>query len=435
MQIRIKFTQLANAQAFHIAQNAVYTMDLEDYLVHVVPSEMPSKWAPEALKVQAVCSRTYAANNIMTRAKDTYDVDDTTSFQAFHANEEATSTDTAIKATAGQFVLYDGKPIYAVFSASNGGEVESAKQRWGKDYPYLIAEPDPWDAKAGLPKDGHGVGMSQNGANQGALEGNDYLQILAFYYPGTVLGTWDGTTGTPIQDLSTVLVNGSGTTTSNAASNPPATESSGDASTAASASTSAAVDLNGATDQAGDTRIGETGTVKVNSAGLNVRSSPDGSLLSYKLYNGAKLTVLQVAVKAPYTWYRIEDANGRTNGWVRADYVTLDNPAAQPSTTTVPSVSTDAGTTTASTASTGTAAAATTTDSLVGKMGVVKVNSAGLNVRSTPGGSLLSWKYQNGDTITVLETEDEGGYTWYRVQDAKGRTNGWIRSDFVTLNS
>lgn len=38
---------------------------------------------------------------------------------------------------------------------------------------------------------GHGVGMSQWGAWQGAREGNSYQQILAFYYPGTTLGTAD----------------------------------------------------------------------------------------------------------------------------------------------------------------------------------------------------------------------------------------------------
>lgn len=36
---------------------------------------------------------------------------------------------------------------------------------------------------------GHGVGMSQYGANAMALTGKTYAEILAFYYPGTTLGT------------------------------------------------------------------------------------------------------------------------------------------------------------------------------------------------------------------------------------------------------
>ena len=34
---------------------------------------------------------------------------------------------------------------------------------------------------------GHGVGMSQYGANVMAMDGADYREILAHYYPGTEL--------------------------------------------------------------------------------------------------------------------------------------------------------------------------------------------------------------------------------------------------------
>ena len=37
---------------------------------------------------------------------------------------------------------------------------------------------------------GHGVGMSQDGANDMALRGSSAEEILRHYYPGTVLGTW-----------------------------------------------------------------------------------------------------------------------------------------------------------------------------------------------------------------------------------------------------
>ncbi|MDO4572996.1 MAG: SH3 domain-containing protein, partial [Clostridia bacterium] len=38
---------------------------------------------------------------------------------------------------------------------------------------------------------GHGVGMSQRGAQQMAAEGRSYREILAFYYPGATLGTME----------------------------------------------------------------------------------------------------------------------------------------------------------------------------------------------------------------------------------------------------
>ena len=40
---------------------------------------------------------------------------------------------------------------------------------------------------------GHGHGMSQYGAQGAALKGLTHRQILAFYYPGTTLGTTTGT--------------------------------------------------------------------------------------------------------------------------------------------------------------------------------------------------------------------------------------------------
>ena len=38
---------------------------------------------------------------------------------------------------------------------------------------------------------GHGVGLSQNGANEMAKRGMDYAEILAYYYVGTQLMRMD----------------------------------------------------------------------------------------------------------------------------------------------------------------------------------------------------------------------------------------------------
>ena len=71
--------------------------------------------------------------------------------------------------------------------------------------------------------------------------------------------------------------------------------------------------------------IGKSGMVAVNASGLNVRSSANGSLLSYKLYNGEKVTILEVSTAGGYTWYRVQDSQNRTNGWVRSDFIAVDN--------------------------------------------------------------------------------------------------------------
>ena len=71
--------------------------------------------------------------------------------------------------------------------------------------------------------------------------------------------------------------------------------------------------------------VGKSGMVAVNASGLNVRSSANGSLLSYKLYNGEKVTILEVSTAGGYTWYRVQDSQNRTNGWVRSDFIAVDN--------------------------------------------------------------------------------------------------------------
>lgn len=176
MNIRVKITRDGS--------NLIKTMELEEYLRCVVPSEMPASWHAEALKAQAVAARTYAMRRIQTREKELFDVDDTTAFQAYHIGNESSSTDKAIKDTANQYLTYNGKVIDAVFSSSNGGRTYSAEERWGGKVDYLISQEDPYNKKE---KNGHGVGLSQYGAENRAKAGFTYDQILYFYYPKTIL--------------------------------------------------------------------------------------------------------------------------------------------------------------------------------------------------------------------------------------------------------
>ena len=58
--------------------NSIETMDIEDYLVGVVASEMPVYFEEEALKAQAVASRTYALKQMENNKDRDYDVTDDT---------------------------------------------------------------------------------------------------------------------------------------------------------------------------------------------------------------------------------------------------------------------------------------------------------------------------------------------------------------------
>ena len=87
-----------------------------------------------------------------------------------------------VKKTKGQVLYYNNKIAKCYYCASNGGQTTSSKERWGGDYAYLTSQPDEYDKG---PKNGHGVGLSQQGAMARGTAGHTYEQILSFYFPGT----------------------------------------------------------------------------------------------------------------------------------------------------------------------------------------------------------------------------------------------------------
>ena len=138
-------------------------IDLELYLRGVVPSEMPSRWEHEAHKAQAIAARSYAVANMGKRAKYGYDLKDTPEDQAYGgASAETSRTNDAVKETEGIVLVCQGKIVPAYYSASAGGQTSTAGQVWSTDLPFLKSVPSFDD---GIKKKGHGVGMSQYGAN------------------------------------------------------------------------------------------------------------------------------------------------------------------------------------------------------------------------------------------------------------------------------
>ena len=156
---------------------------IELYLQGVVPSEMPSSWEHDAHKAQAIAARSYAIANLGKRAKYGYDLKDTPEDQAYGgASAETVQTNDAVAETEGIVLIYDGKIIPAYYSASAGGHTKDASQVWTKDLAYIRAVPSFDD---GIKKNGHGVGMSQYGANNLAKKGYNAYQILKYFYANT----------------------------------------------------------------------------------------------------------------------------------------------------------------------------------------------------------------------------------------------------------
>lgn len=250
---------------------SVIKLNMTDYLIGVVSSEMPASFNLEALKAQSVLARTYALKAKQTEKKLT----DTVSTQSYididqMKNKWGNSFNTyynkiknAVENTNGEYLSYNGNYIEALYHSTNNGKTESSLDVFGNYYPYLISVSSEYDKNASsylrtinMPIDtisnklglnlnndsvisilsytdggnikeiningnnfsgkkvrellglrstdfdisisdnnanittrgyGHGVGMSQYGANGMANARYNYKDILSHYYPGTTL--------------------------------------------------------------------------------------------------------------------------------------------------------------------------------------------------------------------------------------------------------
>ncbi len=268
-------------------EGEIIDMELEEYLVCVVAAEMPASFEPEALKAQAVAARTYTLykkNHGGCSAHSGADIcTDSSHCQAYIAKEQMreqwkdntqmylNKIQSAVEATKGQVLFYEGEEIQVFYHASSGGQTENCENVYSQALPYLVGvksegEQDSnnfygevsvtskefadvmRDYSPGIKIDtedvslcigsitrfdsgrvqsivigsqtftgreirevfslnsanftinaekdniifstigyGHGVGMSQTGANAMAKQGADYKQILAHYYTGVTI--------------------------------------------------------------------------------------------------------------------------------------------------------------------------------------------------------------------------------------------------------
>ncbi len=113
-------------------------LDIEEYLMGVVAEEIPSTWEFEALKAQAIASRTYALYQKKRAGNRPYHIRATINNQIYSGRRgERDSTVRAVRETEGMVVVYNGEVIPAFYHSSCGGHTEAASELWGLDVPYL----------------------------------------------------------------------------------------------------------------------------------------------------------------------------------------------------------------------------------------------------------------------------------------------------------
>lgn len=120
----------------------VALVPLETYVEGTVGREMPPSWQAEALRAQAVVSRTYALRAIRERAGSSFDVEATTASQVFGGAAGVTeSVREAVRATRGRYLAYEGEPILAYFHSASGGRTAASEEMWGVAHAYLRSVP------------------------------------------------------------------------------------------------------------------------------------------------------------------------------------------------------------------------------------------------------------------------------------------------------
>ena len=253
------------------SNGSIINLNMTDYLIGVVSSEMPASFNLEALKAQSVLARTYALKAKQTGKKLTdtvntqsyIDIDQMKNKWGNSFNTHYNKIKNAVENTNGEYLSYNGNYIEALYHSTNNGKTESSLDVFGNYYPYLISVSSEYDKNASsylkaisMPLDtisnklglnlnndsvisilsytdggnikeiningnnfsgkkvrellglrsadfdisisdnnanittrgyGHGVGMSQYGANGMANAGYSYKDILSHYYPGTTL--------------------------------------------------------------------------------------------------------------------------------------------------------------------------------------------------------------------------------------------------------
>jgi len=116
---------------------------INEYLYGVVTSESYNKWDIEALKAQAIASRTYAYYQSKVRKNWIFDIKDNTSDQVYNGvNAQTSKSIKAVDDTFGMVLLSNDKIIFSQYTASSGWYSASSNEIFNTKKKYLLAHKD-----------------------------------------------------------------------------------------------------------------------------------------------------------------------------------------------------------------------------------------------------------------------------------------------------
>lgn len=158
-EIELKYINNINVRVKRLATNEIQIFPLEEYIVGVLAGEMPVYFELEALKAQAVASRSYVLKRLEYNKDSEYDVVDSVLNQVYLDDnylKEAWGKDyvvninklrTAVNETIDEYLEYDGEIIDALFFSTSNGYTEDASIVFNLELPYLKSVESKWDAQ------------------------------------------------------------------------------------------------------------------------------------------------------------------------------------------------------------------------------------------------------------------------------------------------
>jgi stage II sporulation protein D len=113
---------------------AINFIELEEYVKGVLYHEVSHHWPMEALKAQALVSRTFALYQHQTNKDRDYDVTADIYSQVYGGKtSERYRTNAAVVATEGKIITYRGEVFATYYSATCAGQTEAAANLWNVD--------------------------------------------------------------------------------------------------------------------------------------------------------------------------------------------------------------------------------------------------------------------------------------------------------------
>ena len=151
------FVKNTNIRVLRDKTKEIDVIPFEEYIVGVLAGEMPINFNEEALKAQALASRSYAMKKMIYNKNNEYDVIDTVKNQVYLDNEtlkkswkdnydkNITKLKEIVLKTKGEYITYNNQVIDAFFFSTSIGITENSENVFGNKVPYLKSVVSTWD--------------------------------------------------------------------------------------------------------------------------------------------------------------------------------------------------------------------------------------------------------------------------------------------------